>query len=61
MVMVLAPEVLCPGEDTTNRKVRDGKGENLRARERKNQKQRRGGWQVKEEDLEQSAEQKPTE
>ena len=27
MVMVLAPEVLCPRRDSTNQEVRDGKGE----------------------------------
>jgi len=27
MVMVLAPEVLCPRRDSTNQEVREGKGE----------------------------------
>lgn len=60
MVMILAPEVLCPRRTSTNRKVREGNHGRQNPKEVSREKQNRGSLEVQEEELGQLADQKST-
>lgn len=59
MVMILAPEVLCPRRTSTNRKVREGNRGKQNPKEVRGEKQNRGSLEVQEEELGELADHKP--